>query len=158
MLEHAYLDSVEEMDNDILYLRVDNLLKNGHEKFRYNGDGSILYKSKDKKEIENYLGIKFSGVNFSEVVKDNFDGGEWLEIYSSAQIGNRSIQIEKSDCINKLLENFSTYEDRIWGAGSTYNDCCDEVEKIIKEHMYKVFLDIIEEGFEKINNGNFEWR
>jgi hypothetical protein len=133
---------------DEVWDRVIKLLESGHESFKFDGDESLLYKSEDQEKIENYLGIKLNGESLSEHI-ECFYGGEYLEVY-------RNIQIGKDDCIKIVQENFSRYEDRIWNTDS-YDDCYNEIEKIIKEQMYKVFLDVIKEGFETINNGDFKW-
>ncbi|MNW62405.1 hypothetical protein D3C74_405320 [compost metagenome] len=67
------------------------------------------------------------------------------------------MQIDKEDCFREIADDFHSYEDRIWDAGTSWDDSYNEVEKIIKEQMIKVFARKMLGGIEKINNGNFEW-
>jgi hypothetical protein len=148
MIKRLNVLNCSECEDGNVYNRIDMLINKGYEKFKYDGDESIFYKPEDREEISKYLGIEIkenSGENLNEYIRW-FDGGEYL------QVTNR-VEILISDCIEKLQEKLEEYEERIWASDNIY----EEITKILKEQAYKVFTDIIKEGFEIINNGNFEW-
>ncbi|GAF10854.1 hypothetical protein [Paenibacillus pini] len=103
-------------DNEEKYEEIHNLLKKGHEKFRYNDDEMILFHEYDKAIIEEYLQIKFpeDGASLFEDVEFQVnDSGDWFEPI-------KGLQIDKSDCFKEIINDFGLYEDRIWSAGTTW--------------------------------------
>ena len=132
--------------NEEEWNRVVKLFEAGHNKFKFDGNEDIIFKSQDQEEIEKYLGTTMDSAEILKEYISYFDGGEYLQVTSD-------IQIAKSECIQITQENFERYEDRIWESEGFK----EEINLIIREQMYKVFLKYIEGGFERIDNGNFKW-
>jgi len=137
---------LSDMMEDEVLDRTIKLLKLGHNKFKYDNNETIIFRSEDHDEISKYLGISMNHATTLKEYIENFDGGGYLQI-------NHHIQIGQSECIEKMQESFEKYEDQIWKA----ENFRVEILKIIQEQAYKVFLDLIKDGFEIINNGNFKW-
>lgn len=144
MLKRFSVYRISEEDEEI-YERVIKLFKAGYDKFKFDKDESIIFKLEDQEEIEKYLGISIEDNDELKEFIHYHDGGEYLQIHH--------LQIGLDACIEKAKENFEQYEERIWQS----QDYKKELNKIFKEQMYKVFIERIQDGFEIINNGNFEW-
>jgi len=147
-INYELIDEEEDI-TDERYNEIINLFKEYNGKlFRYDNDETIYFEEDKEEAIKSLL--KATGFK-SKPVKETltwFDGGQYLKIQFGCEISIR-------ECIKEAQKVIDTPEitNRILNS----NDPSKELNKIIKEQTYKVFLNMVNNGFNIINNGNFKW-
>jgi hypothetical protein len=142
--------NVITMDSDEEFHRVLNIIEDEKYRniFKYDGDEGILFKEKDKNEVEKFLGIKTdSAISLSSFL-DCFSDGQ------SMQLGEKYLSIRR--CIDEVQHDIEKYEERIWNAV----DVNKEINQILKEQVKIVYEKELKEERNRIDNiinGDFEW-